>query len=87
MVGTLTGLGVSLGGVSDDPEGRLVSCDLNLIDVIRVSLAEKSVTFVLKHVNKSLNGTSGLMFVETELEVHAHDRELVTLVRKNDFKG
>ncbi len=57
MVGALSGLWVSLGGVSDYPEGRLVGCDLYALYVLWVLLRKDGRRILTQQIDNGLDGT------------------------------
>lgn len=85
MVGGLSGGGVSLGGVSDDAEGWLIGHDLDALDGVGVAWLHESV--LVEELHNSLDGACGLMLIESKLEVHAHDREVITFHAQIDVEG
>lgn len=82
VIGRLSRGRVTLGGVSNDAESGFVALDLDALDTV---VEDGGV--VLQHVDNSLQSSSRLVLVETKLEMHTHDGEIVTRVRKDEIKG
>ena len=85
MVGGLAGLGVALGGVADDAERGLVGGDDHLGDVAAARVVEKRGGLV-DEVEHALERAGGLVLVKAELEVHAHDGEVVAAFAQDQIK-
>jgi len=83
VISRLSGGGVLLGGITDDTESGFVSNDLDAFDGISRSILEFS---FLEESQDTFDGTSRLMFVETELEMHAHNAEIITRVGEDNIE-
>mmetsp|Transcript_42830 Transcript_42830/g.64803 ORF Transcript_42830/g.64803 Transcript_42830/m.64803 type:complete len:512 (+) Transcript_42830:15-1550(+) len=85
VVGALAGLGVLLGRVTDDAEGRLVGHNVDVVDALGTARGQLGV--VHQGGNKALQGTSRLMLVQAQLEVHTTDSEVGSAVRQDNVEG
>lgn len=83
MVSTLSGGRRSLGRVTNDTKGRLIRSNLYTINAIETSLSELS---AVKERKDSLNSTSRLVLIESELEMHTHRGKVFTSLCNMDIK-
>src|SRR6516165_8947159 len=74
MVGALSSARIALGGVADDAERGLVDRDSQAFELGWII---EQVGIRGHEIDDTLNSAGRLMFVQAELEVHAHDGEVV----------
>jgi hypothetical protein len=85
VISRLSGLAFALGGVTNDTESRFVSDDLNLANAIEIVVLDELV--LEDELLETFKSTSRLMLIETKLEVHAHQSEVITTVGHVDIEG
>mmetsp|Transcript_97700 Transcript_97700/g.272853 ORF Transcript_97700/g.272853 Transcript_97700/m.272853 type:complete len:587 (-) Transcript_97700:29-1789(-) len=85
VVSRLARLRVLLGRVTNDSVGGLVRDDVDILDARGASSAELWVVHQCRE--EALQRARRLVLVEAELEVHAHDREIVAGVRQDQVEG
>lgn len=85
VISRLSGGWVLLGWVTDDSEGWLVGNDVDVLDDIDV-IALDEIVFEEEFLD-TLQGTSRLMLIESQLEVHSHNGEIISVHRDNDIEG
>jgi len=83
VISRLSGGGVLLGGITDDTESGFVSNDLDAFDGISSSVSE---FVLLQQLQDTFDGTSRLMFIETKLEMHAHNAEIIARVGEDNIE-
>ena len=85
MISRLSSSRVSLLWVSNDTEARLISEDIDVKDILKIPMLDKLV--VINQFDKTMDGPSALVLVQTKLEVHTHNGKIATLKSKDEVKG
>lgn len=84
VVGRLSGLGGLFGRVADDSIGWFVDSDFDILD--RVDVVQQ-LRVLLQQLEHAVQCTCGLVFVETEFEVHVHQGEVGASSSEGDVEG
>lgn len=84
MISRLSSLWTLLSRITNNPKGRLIRHNLDILNIINPILRDKLT--LVDDLLQPLQGPRRLMLIQSQFEVHTHNRKVITLSRQGNIE-